>query len=444
MKKIILTTLMGISLIGFSLTNKEIIEQGGVRQKQTFDKYFNGNSGNTRRDPNLLNRVYPEIVLGLYNRNKQTFDNEITRLGKMKDGRKNILRPLLPSFNEYINENSVFTKNFLKNFLEEKDDFQSYIYTATSISLENFYLNMNTLLEAEKNESSLEENVDTVMDYLYHSGDEKTKEDYIKMSNSELDRLVSNEFAKLNAEIDKKINEELKNSPEKILKDRKDTLKPLSMNVFGADKVLGDNSYLFGFDKNGKIMSGQELETQVSQQPSENQPAAGAGNKVNPPTKEVIAYLAQKFPLCFSLEGEAKPLKVGLFQDLAEALADDETVSKTQLRQVLRTYTMSWRYLACCQENAVRVGLQGEEAGVVDAQQAEHAAQSLAQAKEAFNARKAEQRKAQRKESFKKKSGEQTQAKKRPFNKAKKPQNAQNNGKASAESLAALATKFGR
>ena len=195
MKKIILTTLMGISLIGFSLTNKEIIEQGGVRQKQTFDKYFNGNSGNTRRDSNLLNRVYPEIILGLYNRNKQTFDN----------GRKNILKPLLPSFNEYINENSIFTKNFLKNFLEEKDDFQSYIYTATSISLENFYLNMNTLLEAEKNENSLEENVDTVMDYLYHSGDEKTKEDYIKMSNSELDRLVSNEFAKLNAEIDKKM-----------------------------------------------------------------------------------------------------------------------------------------------------------------------------------------------------------------------------------------------
>ena len=56
-------------------------------------------------------------------------------------------------------------------------------------------------------------------------------------------------------EIDKKINEELKNSPEKILKDRKDSLKPLSMDVFGADKVLGDNSYLFGFDKNGKIMS---------------------------------------------------------------------------------------------------------------------------------------------------------------------------------------------
>ena len=37
-------------------------------------------------------------------------------------------------------------------------------------------------------------------------------------------------------------------------------------------------------------------------------------------TKDIIAYLAEKFPLCFILEGEAKPLKIGLFQDLAEAL----------------------------------------------------------------------------------------------------------------------------
>ena len=205
MKKIILTTLIGISVIGFSLTNKEIIDQGNIKQKQVFDKYFNGKVEKSRKDPNLLNKVYPEIVQGLYNRNKQTFENELARVGKMKDGRKNILKPLLPSFNEYINENSMFTKNFLLNFLEEKDDFQSYIYTATSISLENFYLNMNTLLEAEKNESSVEENVNTVMDYLYHSGDEKTKEDYMNMTDSELDRLVSNEFMKLNAEIDKKI-----------------------------------------------------------------------------------------------------------------------------------------------------------------------------------------------------------------------------------------------
>jgi len=40
-------------------------------------------------------------------------------------------------------------------------------------------------------------------------------------------------------------------------------------------------------------------------------------------TKAIIAYLVEKFPLCFIAEGEAKPLKIGLFQDLAEALKDD-------------------------------------------------------------------------------------------------------------------------
>jgi len=55
-------------------------------------------------------------------------------------------------------------------------------------------------------------------------------------------------------------------------------------------------------------------------------------------TKAIIAYLVEKFPLCFIAEGEAKPLKIGLFQDLAEALKDDERVSKTQLRQALRQF----------------------------------------------------------------------------------------------------------
>ena len=205
MKKIVLTTLIGISVIGFSLTNKEIIDQGNIKQKQVFDKYFNGKVEKSRKDPNLLNKVYPEIVQGLYNRNKQTFENELARVGKMKDGRKNILKPLLPSFNEYISENLMFSKSFLLSFLEEKDDFQSYIYTTTFIGLENFYLNMNTVIEAEKDENSLEENVNTIIAYLYHNGDLKTEEDYIKMSNSELDKLVSDEFRKLNAEIDKKI-----------------------------------------------------------------------------------------------------------------------------------------------------------------------------------------------------------------------------------------------
>lgn len=97
--------------------------------------------------------------------------------------------------------------------------------------------------------------------------------------------------------------------------------------------------------------------------------------------KEVIAYLVEKFPLCFSLEGEAKPLKIGLFQDLAEALQDDERVSKTQLRQALRAYTSNWRYLHGCKAGAERVDLQGNACGILEQEHAEHAAQQLAEAK---------------------------------------------------------------
>ena len=189
--------------------------------------------------------------------------------------------------------------------------------------------------------------------------------------------------------------------------------------------------------KTEEIMSEQEVQAAV-----ETSEKASNTNKVNPPVKEVIAYLAEKFPLCFSVEGEAKPVKIGLFEDLSAALADDETVSKTQLRQALRGYTMSWRYLAACKPNAVRVGLQGEEAGIVDEQQAEYAEQTLAQSRESVAARKAEQRKAQRKEFFKKQRVEQNKTAHKFTPKTKKPDT--NAPAASAESLAALATKFGR
>nr|P44286.3 RecName: Full=RNA chaperone ProQ [Haemophilus influenzae Rd KW20] len=113
--------------------------------------------------------------------------------------------------------------------------------------------------------------------------------------------------------------------------------------------------------------------------------------------KAIITYLAEKFPLCFVLEGEAKPLKIGLFQDLAEALQDDERVSKTQLRQALRQYTSNWRYLYGCREGAVRVDLQGNPAGVLDAEHVAHAAQQLAEAKARFAEKRAAAKKAQQK-----------------------------------------------
>ena len=101
-------------------------------------------------------------------------------------------------------------------------------------------------------------------------------------------------------------------------------------------------------------------------------------------TKEIIAYLAEKFPACFSIDGAAKPLKIGIFQDLAEQLTDDETVSKTRLRQALRHYTSSWRYLKAVKLGAIRVDIKGEQAAEIDQEQADYAAKTLKESQEKF------------------------------------------------------------
>ncbi|MGR3808686.1 ProP effector [Pasteurella testudinis DSM 23072] len=125
-------------------------------------------------------------------------------------------------------------------------------------------------------------------------------------------------------------------------------------------------------------------EQQAEQQNTEQQKLSNS--------KEVIAYLAEKFPLCFSLEGEAKPLKIGIFQELATALENDERVSKTQLRHALRQYTSNWRYLHGCKTGAERVDLNGNACGVLEQEHADHAAEQLQQAKAKVAERKAQMR----------------------------------------------------
>jgi Activator of osmoprotectant transporter ProP len=116
----------------------------------------------------------------------------------------------------------------------------------------------------------------------------------------------------------------------------------------------------------------------------ENQP------KLNS-SKEVIAFLAERFPLCFSAEGEARPLKVGIFQDLVERVDGEMNLSKTQLRSALRLYTSSWRYLYGIKAGAVRVDLDGNPCGELDEQHVAHARQQLEEAKARVQAQRAEQ-----------------------------------------------------
>lgn len=105
-------------------------------------------------------------------------------------------------------------------------------------------------------------------------------------------------------------------------------------------------------------------------------------------TKEIIAYLVEKFPECFSVKGKVKPLKIGIFQDLAEKLNDDETVSKTRLRQALRHYTSSWRYLKAIKVGVSRVDIDGKDVAEIDEEQANYASKTLKDSQEKFGNKK--------------------------------------------------------
>ncbi|WP_300180186.1 RNA chaperone ProQ [uncultured Aliivibrio sp.] len=132
-------------------------------------------------------------------------------------------------------------------------------------------------------------------------------------------------------------------------------------------------------------------------------------------SKEVIAYIAERFPKCFILEGEAKPLKIGIFQDLAERLSDDPKVSKTQLRAGLRQYTSSWRYLHGVKPGATRVDLDGNPCGELEEEHIDHAKATLDESKAKVAARRKEQAKKVREEAKAKKTARAaTPPKRRP------------------------------
>ena len=209
-KKMIMTVFaVLVSSTGFAITNEQIIAQGAATQKAIFDKYYNRTpSGTSRKDGNLLNSVFPEVITNLDGINRGIYDKEFNRLGEAKEHkRKSTFRKMYVQFNDYILENSKFSRNVFSNFLQEQDDLQAYLYTNIYLSIEAFNLNMNTYLEGRKNSSTIDSNVKTVIDYLYYKGDEKSQEDYMNMSNRELAAIVDKEYMNLNDALDKRIAE---------------------------------------------------------------------------------------------------------------------------------------------------------------------------------------------------------------------------------------------
>ncbi len=103
---------------------------------------------------------------------------------------------------------------------------------------------------------------------------------------------------------------------------------------------------------------------------------------------DVIAYLAETFPKCFTLGKEAKPLKVGIFKDITERMDESSEISRTQLRQALRRYTSSWKYLAAIQKGGFRVDLDGNNCDELEQEHIEHAKKTLEESKARFAEKK--------------------------------------------------------
>ncbi|KZN52262.1 RNA chaperone ProQ [Pseudoalteromonas luteoviolacea] len=107
---------------------------------------------------------------------------------------------------------------------------------------------------------------------------------------------------------------------------------------------------------------------------------------------EVLEFLYSEFPQCFKQKDGIKPLKVGIFKDIAEKIEGSDKVSKTQVRQALRKYTSSWRYLEAVTKNEFRVDLEGGQAEKVEQEHVEHAQKALEESRAKMAKRKKQQR----------------------------------------------------
>jgi len=101
---------------------------------------------------------------------------------------------------------------------------------------------------------------------------------------------------------------------------------------------------------------------------------------------EIITELTKLYPKAFSTDpSQVRPLAVGL----KDVLLQQCTRPPKHLENAMRRYTGSAGYLKATVEGAVRIDLDGQDAGVVTVYQAEYAKRRLAKVAERFAAKPA-------------------------------------------------------
>ncbi len=120
---------------------------------------------------------------------------------------------------------------------------------------------------------------------------------------------------------------------------------------------------------------------QVSQTSVDNKPKPVQLSKKHT-VKDILAFLNQKFPKCFSLDNDkVKPVKLGIIEDIVVALGDevgsDKSFSKTTIRHGIKAYVNSWAYITSCKPGAKRVDLDGVEGDVLTEEHLAYAQERL-------------------------------------------------------------------
>lgn len=185
-------------------------------------------------------------------------------------------------------------------------------------------------------------------------------------------------------------------------------------------------------NENAAVPAAAETAPAAAPAPEGGEAAASAegGNKpkgkifVPPPgsraahIREALEILYDKFPKCFIREGDIKPLKVGILDDLKKLVPEMEGMTTSKLRAAVRLYCTRLRYLYAVREGVPRIDLEGNEVENVSEEHAKYAKERFGEVKEL--------RKKKKEEEAKKAAQAAEKRGKRPFNKhGKKPFNKQ-------------------
>ncbi|MFQ6595248.1 MULTISPECIES: ProQ/FinO family protein [Pseudomonas] len=134
-----------------------------------------------------------------------------------------------------------------------------------------------------------------------------------------------------------------------------------------------------GFEQLAELRDRLRAEKEPQKSDSAKQPKRKSSSQVKPriqdPAVEAIWPLQKHFPLAFPVNPAPKvPLKEGILKD-AEQHVELLGLTTEQLKLGISTWCRGARYWACMVENAPRLDLSGQPAGIVTATQAMHAKQ---------------------------------------------------------------------